>query len=606
MLLSRIGCPASLTLVFLLASSSISPAQVIVGGAEQVVPRDRVLPPRTGTGSIKGRVVDGVTGAGVARARVMLMGNMRATALTDASGSFVFANLPAGPVSISVDKSTYLNTRYPQSGRTIRSNSRPTVLADGQALEGVIIRIFHGGSISGRVVDANGDPVDSATVSALRVPAPGRIGRPMMRAGTSTDDRGEFRLGRLDSGTYILQATARRGPNFEEMAPGGTPASPPPAQPLPTFYPGALSIEQAQAIVIEKGQAATDIEMVLADGIPGVVLGTVSTSNGAAIADSNVYVSAQRVMTDGSRSFDGYSPGSGIRPDGTFRLVLAPGDYVLQARAAPRGMNGPRPEDELFGTTKVSVTSGAELGVAVTVGKGATASGRVVFEGTTPPPPIPLGRLGVPLFSENGECRSGQATIGADWTFKVEGLTGTCSQPPNGMFGRWMVKAVIVNDENVSETPVTFQQEQQYRNVQVIVTDTRSEMVFHVSDESGQLTREYVILAYPIQKSKWMTGGRTFVGPTVDPMMTMGRPAAASSTPGPTVMNMPPRREAMQMLRPGEYYVVAVDDMEREDPRDPAVLDRLRSSAVRVNVPEGASVDVSLRRVNFAAVIANR
>ena len=59
-------------------------------------------------------------------------------------------------------------------------------------------------------------------------------------------------------------------------------------------------------------------------------------------------------------------------------------------------------------------------------------------------------------------------------------------------------------------------------------------------------------------------------------------------------------------LRPGEYFAVAVDDLEPEDYRDPAVLDRLRSSAMRVTVPEGSSVNVPLRRVSFADVMARR
>ncbi len=45
----------------------------------------------------------------------------------------------------------------------------------------------------------------------------------------------------------------------------------------------------------------------------------------------------------------------------------------------------------------------------------------------------------------------------------------------------------------------------------------------------------------------------------------------------------------MSGLRPGEYYVVAVDDMEQEDWRDPVVLDRLRSSGLRVTVSEGVN-----------------
>jgi len=139
---SRIGCPASLAFLFVLTLFATPTAQTAVpSGNLQIVTRDRVPPPRTGTGSIKGRVVDGITGGPVARARVMLPGSGRATVLSDGSGAFTFSNLPPGPATISVDKSTYLNSRYPAGGRTIRSNMRPLMLADGQALDGVRITI---------------------------------------------------------------------------------------------------------------------------------------------------------------------------------------------------------------------------------------------------------------------------------------------------------------------------------------------------------------------------------------------------------------------------------------------------------------------------------
>jgi hypothetical protein len=56
-------------------------------------------------------------------------------------------------------------------------------------------------------------------------------------------------------------------------------------------------------------------------------------------------------------------------------------------------------------------------------------------------------------------------------------------------------------------------------------------------------------------------------------------------------------------VRPGDYYAVAVDDMEVEDSRDPAVLERLASSGVRVTVSEGVSQDVPLRRLKMADVM---
>jgi len=567
-----------------------------------------VPPPRTGTGSVKGRVVDGVTGAALARARVTLQGATRVTVLTDASGAFAFANLPPGSINLGVDKATYLNTRFPTPGRTIRTSFRPVILVDGQAMDGVVIPMFHGASIAGRVVDANGDPVDFAQVSAMRIPGPGRTGRPMMRGGVSTDDRGEFRVGRLEAGTYLLQVSARRGPNPDDMGASAAPGTAPLPQPLPTYYPGVLSVDQAQPITIEKGQSATDIDVVLAEGIPGTVIGTVTMSNGSGLPDGNTYVNARRVTTEMNRGMDSFVTGTGVRPDGTFRLVLGPGEYQLDVRVSPRMSNGPpRPEDEQFGSAKVSVASGSEDAVAITVGHGATATGRVVFDTATPPPASP-GKARVPLFSESGECRSGEATIAADWSFKIEGLGGTCSSPPSGMFGRWMVKGVIIGGENALDAPVTFQPDQQLRNVQVIVTDKRAEMVFQVSDESGQPTRDYVVLAYPVQRSRWASNVRTFTLPPIDPMMMamMNRVGTTSSVPGQIPPNGPPRREAMSGLRPGEYYVVAVDDLAPDDLSDPAVLDRLRSSAARVNVPESGTADVPLRRVSFIDVMSQR
>jgi Carboxypeptidase regulatory-like domain len=605
----RIGCPIWTAIVIVVSFAATSPAGQIVSGIGSGPPRDGAPPPRTGTGVVSGRVVDGVTGAAIARARVTVQSGKRASVTTDGNGAFVFTGLPMGPVTISVDKPTYLSNRFPTPGRTFRSNTRPFVLADGQAIDNVTIPMFHGASISGRVVDANGDLLDNAQVNVLKVPGAGRVGRPSQRGGTGTDDRGEFRIGRLEAGTYIVQVTPRRQPSPSEMmmAPGAATA-PPSAEPLPTYYPGAVAIDQAQPITLEKGQSVTDIDVVLSEGIPGVVNGVVTVANGSAPGESNSYVNVRRILSE-SMGYDGFSNGTGVRPDGTFRLVLPPGEYQLDARVAPRVMNGPtRPEDEQFGMVKINVVSGAEDSISITVGRGAIATGRVIFEGTTSPPPSP-GKARIPLYSETGQCRSGEAVIAPDWTFRIEGLSGTCSAPPSQMFGRWNIKAVLINGENAAAAPITFQPGQQLRNVQVIVTDKRSDMIFRVSDENGQTTRDYVILVYPVEKARWANGNgaRVFVGPSEQMVaaMMMMRPAQGPNAPGPSPATQA-RREAMSGLSLGEYYVVAVDDMEPDDSRDPVVLERLRSNGIRVTLAEGVDTPVELRRVRFADVMAKR
>jgi len=50
-------------------------------------------------------------------------------------------------------------------------------------------------------------------------------------------------------------------------------------------------------------------------------------------------------------------------------------------------------------------------------------------------------------------------------------------------------------------------------------------------------------------------------------------------------------------LPPGEYYVVALDDLESEAVHDPALLDRLTRAATRITLTDRAAVEVSLRLV---------
>src|SRR6266851_3044855 len=169
--------PRDLPLVVTLVTwASVAGAQVIAP------PRDRQPTPQVGTGAIKGRVVDGVTGAGVPRVRVRLMGpgGMRPPVVTNESGSFAFTALTAGSYSMTADKTGYQQGRYPVTGQTLRTAFRPSTLVDGQVLDTVAVKLFRASAITGRVVDANGEPVEFAQVQALRLPRSGH-GRPQSR-----------------------------------------------------------------------------------------------------------------------------------------------------------------------------------------------------------------------------------------------------------------------------------------------------------------------------------------------------------------------------------------------------------------------------------------
>lgn len=589
-----------------------SAAQVVTSGIQTVPPRDRVPMPTTGTGVIKGRVVDGVNGAAIVRARVRLTGGggQRPSVLTDAGGAFSFTGLPRGAFTLMVEKSTYMGGRFPEGGRTLRSSMKPLVLADGRVIDDLTLRLFRGSAIAGRVFDASGDPVEYADVRLLRLSSAG--GRPTVRSGSNTNDLGEFRIPRLEAGSYVVMVTPRRtGP--DESLLNVQPA----AQPVPTYYPGALSLDQAQPIKIERGQAVSDVDVTLAEGVPAIVSGTIVGEDGQP-AGPGAYIMARTAVRDAQMPLD--MGGTSVRQDGTFRLQLAPGEYVLEARASTRvttttttpvggfvtgvvgSVPGGLPQDtERFGTAHITVAGNLD-GVIIVLGRGATASGRIIFEGTSPLPPVPpAGQFRLPLFSSEGPgCRQGQTTVQADWTFRVEGLGGTCSAAPQVGFGQWILKSVIVDGDDLLNETITFESGQRLRNMQVVFSDRRSEVTFNVADENGQAMREYVGILLPMGKGTPQPSSvRTYVPlpPELTNRAALNRPTGAPGL-APQV-----RRESLGGLRPGDYYAIAIDDIGTEEVRDPAVLARLIAAATRVTLGDTPSTTVSLRRQKLADIL---
>jgi hypothetical protein len=521
--------------------------------------------------------------------------------MTDASGAFAFAGLPAGPYSLSVDKAGYQPAAYPERGRGMRSTSKPLILQDGQTLDGISVSLYRGGVITGRVVDANGEPLEWIQIRAFKVRA-GAPGEGRATAGdtATTNDLGEFRLVRLDTGSYVLMATPQRFNGSEE--PGFRDGPPP--QPAPTYYPDVVAMDQAQAIPVRRGQTVSGIDITMSEAVMGVITGTVIDPNGQP-AGSNTRISIGNVAKDGSGSS---SVGTVLRPDGTFRAFVAPGAYVIEAASAPPpGSSAARAGQDLVGTESVTVTSGSSETLLITLGRGATATGRVVFEGTSPLPQN-LGQVSVVFRSTNGHgCSSTPAEIAADWSFKIEGLIGTCTNMPMFGIGPWMLKAVVHDGEDLVDRVVTFKAGQQYRNVQVVFTDRRSEIAFRVSEEGVQTTREYVALVFPADKTRWnvisnSSSVRAYVPPQTE-MLSIQRPMPASAAGVGTPMMPPQRREVIEGLRPGEYLAIAVDNIEYEDTRDPAILEKLAAGATRVTLGDGASIEVPLRRLRLADLI---
>jgi hypothetical protein len=368
-------------------------------------------------------------------------------------------------------------------------------------------------------------------------------------------------------------------------------------QPMPTYFPSVMSMAQAQPIVVNRGETVSGVDVILGEGVPSVINGVVVRSDGEAIVGGSVNMRAVSSESVGGSDFSGSGP---IRQGGAFRLTAAPGEYVIEAyvqrRTGMLAVSGP--DSQLTGLARVNVAGAGIENVTIVVGTGATATGRVTFEGATPPPSP--GQVRIPLFNPDGPgCRGGMATVAQDWSFKAEDLAGTCGAPPNGMFGRWTLKAVMYRGQNIMDQQVTFESGQQYANLQVIVTDKRSQVDVRVTGDDGQPTREYVALAFSVDKAKWTNTPARLVRTLVPRQQEKTTESSMSMS-----MSMgQSQQERFTGLPPGEYFVVAIDDMETEDLQDPGVLEKLAASATRVTVSDEAPLEVPLRRLTMADIV---
>lgn len=140
----------SITAAYAGFTSVSTKATVTTGAATNVTLRFGSSPPPSGdTGTVSGKVVSAIDGRALSGASVTLNGS---SALSDTSGTFSFANVPAGTYTISAAKSGW------------KSNSASVSVTGGNTTT-VTIKLATTGRISGTVKTSTGAVVSGATVT---------------------------------------------------------------------------------------------------------------------------------------------------------------------------------------------------------------------------------------------------------------------------------------------------------------------------------------------------------------------------------------------------------------------------------------------------------
>ena len=351
---------------------------------------------------ISGTVVDHLTNHPIARALVRLTpitGPGQITSLTGEDGRFQFVNVPKGKYRLMAQR----RGQFTQAFREAEQYSTAIVTGPGLDSTNIVFPLRVPASISGTVLDEEGEPAQAMSIVLFREMVVEGEKRTMQTDQGTTNSAGQFHFSHLGAGTYYVAVQGRPWFNLGQFA--GQPGSRE-APDTSTVYPMTFYGDTTD------GRTASPLN--IPEGASAQVQITVHPA-----ADIHVPI-----------------PSSGGRPEWTPQLfVRGPGGARLAVSAMFSSVNG-RFEMSGFpaGRYLVSLPSGGEAkevvqeldiadGVPITAQGRAeriAISGRVVFEGGQ----APANRFQLRMIDETAQDNIALA-VGAD---------GEIATPPTTIF----------------------------------------------------------------------------------------------------------------------------------------------------------------------------
>jgi hypothetical protein len=566
-------------------------------------PRDRAQV-RQGTASISGRVLTADTARPVKRARVVVSGGGRGgrTAITDDQGRYRLSELSADTYTVSASKGGFVDAIYGQ--RRPQQPGTPVQISDGREAANVDLRLIRGGVITGHVLDEDGEALSRALVTVQRYQYVRGERQLTPAGGDQTDDRGQYRVFGLPPGDYYVSATAGGlgqliGRGLQQLATGagalgggrgrGGPGGPgafgafggsadsEPTGYAPTYYPGVVSGPEAGKVNVAPGQEVVgidfQIQLVPFATVSGIVAG----------ADDIVPVLLMPQDSGGLGPFGGQVLSGRSQADGTFTIAnVPPGRYVAIARS------GGRADDPKTGTQSVAVNGQNIAGVTLVLQGGVTVAGNITVESAGTPAPNDYSSFRVdvpdvtPLPFGGGGGRGG-GPAGSAGRSEKNGAFAVANLLPGKHLIRvtgagqgqaqWMLKSVNIGGQDVTDQAVDLKAGQNIDNVTVVLTDRTTEISGTVRDGQSTGMPALTVIAFSTDPQYWRPQSRHIQAVRTDQ-------AGAYR---------------LRNLPPGDYLIVAVEDVEQGEWFDPAYLEQARTGAKHVSLSEGEKKAQDLR-----------
>jgi hypothetical protein len=450
-------------------------------------------PKPKGTGSISGKAtLSGKAAPGIAIGAYggdLFQRQAAAQTLTDSEGHFRLFGLGPGQYQVMVMAPTLTAAEAPTSpipGPFASGTTKMIVLAPGESVEDIDIKLVRGGVITGRLKDGDGKPVVEQRVSLqpvdenggpLRVPT----SLPYIQQMYLTDDRGIYRIYGLPAGHYKLSAGT--DPSRGSMSLSGRASYP------QTFYPDATDAAKATVIDLSEGGEATNIDIQL-----GRRAETFTATGRIINADSGQPLGGIRFMWGPAPKaqpyFSGFIGGLITNSRGEFRIDgMEPGRYGVSL--APEVESGNFYSDPAF----FEITDADVSNVEVKAMSGLSINGVVVLEGV--PNKDALAQFGsmritanVTSIAKPQTYNSGSAIVAFDGSFSISGLrpggAGLYLNPIGNQTGRLIISRI--EHEGVDISPMLkLEPGQSLSDVRVIVVFGTGTIRGTVRFENGAL-----------------------------------------------------------------------------------------------------------------------
>ena len=518
--------------------------------------------------TIEGRVLNAATGAPLAKASLLLMrigstpdsgDYMRSyAASSDSAGKFAIPNIDPGKYRLRASRNGFVTLEY--GARASQHSGTLLDLDHPQQLNDVDLRLPPQGVISGRILDADGEPMAGARVQLLRSRYAGGKKGISTESTAYTNDLGEYRWPGLAPGKYYIYAE-----NVESLPP----ASAPKEAYVPAYYPDATDTTGAVPLDIAAGADVHVGDMVLRKAATATVKGRVVVQLLDAQGSPSVSFSPQAGHNNSTAGTFRSLPAK-VNAAGEFEIhSLTPGSYAVVAEISKGGL-------AYAGMATVNVVAGTNIeGLVVTIGNGASMTGRIRIDGETKPdlrnPCIRLQRGGPTVDSV---VFGSTDRIAADGSFRIENLAPDryailIEGLPDGFY----TKSIRVGGADVTYSGVD------------LTSGAPGEVEILVSPKAGLVSG----VARDPNNSQPVPGATVVLVPKEKERLTI------SSFYQQTVTDQYGRFTFKNVV-PGEYKTYAWDDVEPGSWMDPDFMKPLEEKGESVTVAESsqASVQVNL------------